>query len=115
MNRLKATSASVDDASRIASPRSWPSAVAFLEASLAYYASLGVTVQRVTTDNGSCYRSQAFREACRPTAHPHAAVHAEDQRQDRAPRMGLRAGLEPSDRRAEELPIRCTALAPPTC
>jgi transposase InsO family protein len=31
----------------------------------AYYASLGVTVQRVMTDNGSCYKSFAFRNACK--------------------------------------------------
>jgi len=30
------------------------SAVAFLEAAVAYYASLGVTVERVMTDNGLC-------------------------------------------------------------
>ncbi|WP_163591388.1 integrase core domain-containing protein, partial [Klebsiella pneumoniae] len=32
---------------------------------IAYYASLGVTVARVMTDNGSCYRSFAFRDVCR--------------------------------------------------
>ncbi|WP_163571406.1 integrase core domain-containing protein, partial [Klebsiella pneumoniae] len=31
---------------------------------IAYYASLGVTVARVMTDNGSCYRSFAFRDVC---------------------------------------------------
>ena len=41
------------------------SAVAFLKAAIAYYASLGVIVARVMTDNGSCYRSKAFRDACR--------------------------------------------------
>jgi transposase InsO family protein len=60
----------IDDASRIAFAQIMPnerkeSAVAFLEASIAYYASLGVTVQRVMTDNGSCYRSRAFRKACK--------------------------------------------------
>jgi transposase InsO family protein len=40
------------------------SAVAFLEAAVAYYASLGIKVQRVMTDNGSCYRSKTFRAAC---------------------------------------------------
>ena len=40
------------------------SAVAFLEAAVAYYASLGVTVERVMTDNGSCYLSRAFGQAC---------------------------------------------------
>jgi transposase InsO family protein len=60
----------IDDASRIAFSRILPdeskeSAVAFLEAALASYASLGVTVARVMTDNGSCYRSNAFRKTCR--------------------------------------------------
>ena len=41
------------------------SAVAFLKAAVAYYASLGVTVERVMTDNGSCYQSIAFRRACK--------------------------------------------------
>ena len=41
------------------------SAVAFLKAALAYYDSLGVKVERVMTDNGSCYKSFAFRKACK--------------------------------------------------
>jgi transposase InsO family protein len=59
----------VDDASRIAFTRILPnekatSAVAFLKAAVAYYASLGVTVTRVMTDNGSCYKAKAFARAC---------------------------------------------------
>ena len=58
----------IDDASRVAFSHILPdekkeSAVAFLKAAVAYYASLGVTVARVMTDNGSCYRSKAFRKA----------------------------------------------------
>lgn len=61
---------SIDDASRLAFSQILPnekkeSAVAFLEAAIAYYAGLGVTVSRVMTDNGSCYRSKAFAKACR--------------------------------------------------
>ena len=41
------------------------SAVAFLKAAVTYYASLGVTIERVMTDNGSCYRSKAFGRACK--------------------------------------------------
>ena len=57
-------------ASRIAFSQILPderkeSAVAFLHAAIAYYAGLGVTVTRVMTDNGSCYRSRAFRHACK--------------------------------------------------
>jgi transposase InsO family protein len=59
----------IDDASRIAFVQVMPdekkeSAVTFLNAAIAYYASLGVKVERVMTDNGSCYRSRAFRKAC---------------------------------------------------
>jgi transposase InsO family protein len=60
----------IDDNSRIAfakvmADEKKKSAVAFLKAALAYYNSLGVSVQRVMTDNGSCYRSFAFRRACK--------------------------------------------------
>jgi transposase InsO family protein len=60
----------IDDASRIAFSQVLPdetkdSAVPFLNAAVDYYASLGVRVARVMTDNGSCYRSFEFREACR--------------------------------------------------
>jgi transposase InsO family protein len=66
----------IDDASRIAFSQIKPderkrSAVAFLKAAVAYYASLGVIVERVMTDNGSCYRSFAFRNACRRLALKH--------------------------------------------
>jgi transposase InsO family protein len=60
----------IDDASRIAFSQILPdektgSAIACLQAALTYYASLGITVARVMTDNGSCYRAFAFRDACR--------------------------------------------------
>src|SRR5882724_1535557 len=56
----------IDDNSRIAFSRVMKdekkaSAVAFLKAAVAYYAGLDVFVERVMTDNGSCYRSFAFR------------------------------------------------------
>lgn len=38
------------------------SAIAALKAAVAYYKSLGVTVARVMTDNGACYKSHAFRD-----------------------------------------------------
>jgi transposase InsO family protein len=60
----------VDDHSRIAFARIMGSerkrsATAFLKAALAYYASLGVKVERVMTDNGACYRSFAFKRTCK--------------------------------------------------
>ena len=60
----------IDDASRIAFSQIMPdekkeSATAFLTAAIAYYKSLGITVARVMTDNGSCYKAFKFRNACR--------------------------------------------------
>jgi transposase InsO family protein len=60
----------IDDASRLAyveikKDERKASAVAFLKAAVAYYAQLGVTVERVMTDNGSCYKSRAFARACK--------------------------------------------------
>ena len=59
----------IDDHSRVAYSDIFPdekkySAVAHLKAAVAYYQSLGVTVTRVMTDNGGCYKSHLFRDAC---------------------------------------------------
>jgi transposase InsO family protein len=59
----------IDDASRVAfvqvmANQRRESAVAFLEAAVAYFAKLGIRIERVMTDNGSCYRSKTFRAAC---------------------------------------------------
>jgi transposase InsO family protein len=56
----------IDDASRLAYTELLPdekkeSACAFLTRVLAFFAAHGVAVQRVMTDNGSAYRSHAFR------------------------------------------------------
>jgi transposase InsO family protein len=60
----------IDDASRVAFAKVMPSerkscAVNFLKAAVAYYKDLGITVERVMTDNGSCYKSFAFQRACK--------------------------------------------------
>jgi len=60
----------IDDHSRVAfakvmSSEKKRSAIAFLKEAIAYYENLGVKVERVMTDNGSCYRSFAFRRACK--------------------------------------------------
>jgi transposase InsO family protein len=60
----------IDDASRIAfvqimADQRQESAVAFLEAAIAYYAKLGIHIERVMTDNGSCYRSNTFQAMCK--------------------------------------------------
>ena len=38
-----------------------PTAAAFLTRALAWFATQGIAVQRVYSDNGSCYRSHAHR------------------------------------------------------
>jgi transposase InsO family protein len=59
----------IDDACRLAYSEILPderkeSATAFLERALAWFARHGVAVERIMTDNGNCYRSQMFRQAC---------------------------------------------------
>ena len=66
----------IDDHSRLGFADIMPdekkeSATAFLEAAIAWYKSLGITVERVMTDNGSCYRSKAFKKACAALALRH--------------------------------------------
>lgn len=59
----------IDDHSRLSFTQMHPdekavSAIAHLRAAVAWYASMGVKVARVMTDNGSCYTSRAFKAAC---------------------------------------------------
>jgi len=59
----------IDDHTRIAFAALLPSerkesAVPFLEAALAFFSKLGVTAQRVMTDNGMCYRATSFALTC---------------------------------------------------
>jgi transposase len=97
----------IDDASRVAFSQILPdekkeSAVAFLRATVAYYVNLSVTIARVMTDNGSCYRSKVFRQACRDLGLKHIRTKPytpKTKRQgralhpDRPARMGLRSGV----------------------
>ncbi len=43
-------------------------AAGFWRRAAAYYASLGITCERVITDNGSCYRSRLWHQACAQTS-----------------------------------------------
>jgi len=59
----------IDDHSRVAFAALLPnekheSAVPFLEASLAFFTKLGVSAQRIMTDNGRCYCSHSFALTC---------------------------------------------------
>jgi len=66
----------IDDASRLAYTEILPSlgqedATSFLQRALAWYGRLGVSVQRVMTDNGSAYRSKLFAKALRQAGARH--------------------------------------------
>ena len=59
----------VDDATRLAYVEVLPdekgaTAAGFLRRAVAWFASMGIAVERVLSDNGSCYRSVAHAEAC---------------------------------------------------
>ncbi|MBV8335523.1 MAG: DDE-type integrase/transposase/recombinase [Alphaproteobacteria bacterium] len=58
----------INDASRLAYSEILPdekkeSAIGFLGRAVAWLAGQGITVEQVLTDNGSAYRSKAFRAA----------------------------------------------------
>jgi len=109
----------IDDASRVAFSLILPdekkeSAVAFLKATVAYYQSLGVTVARVMTDNGSCYRSKAFRDACRDLGIRHIRTRPYTPKTNGKAERFIQTALREwayaraypnSDARAAELPI----------
>ena len=66
----------IDDHSRIAfsqvlESEKKESAMAFLKAAVAWYQSLGIKIERVMTDQGSCYRSKAFNKLCEALAIRH--------------------------------------------
>jgi transposase InsO family protein len=109
----------IDDASRLAFSQILPderkqSAIAFLKALIAYYASLGVNVTRVMTDNGSCYRSKEFRNACRDLGLRHIKTRPYTPRTNGKAERFIQTALREwayaqayptSERRAAELPV----------
>lgn len=108
----------IDDASRLAFSLILPdekkeSAVAFLNAALVYYESLGIAVQRVMTDNGSCYRSKAFRKACADHGIKHVRTRPYTPKTNGKAERFIQTALrewayaqayDTSDHRADELP-----------
>ena len=59
----------VDDATRLAyvevlADEKGETAAGFLRRAVSWFASMGVTVERVLSDNGACYRSGAHAQAC---------------------------------------------------
>ncbi len=82
----------VDDATRLAyvevlADERAVTAIGFLRRAVQWFASMGIVVERVMSDNGSCYRSHAHASACREAraqAPLHPAISAADKRQGRA-------------------------------
>lgn len=109
----------IDDASRIAFSQILPdekaaSAVAFLKAAIDYYASLGVRVTRVMTDNGPCYKAFAFRDACKALGLRHLRTRPYTPKTNGKAERFIQTALREwayaqkyhsSDRRAAELPF----------
>ena len=108
----------IDDASRIAFAKVMTSerkrsATAFLKAALAYYDSLGIKVERVMTDNGSCYKSFAFRRLCKRLGLKHIRTKPytpkTNGKAERFIQTCLASGLTPrpiiTRQRTEDLPI----------
>jgi transposase len=93
----------VDDATRLAYVEVLPdekglTVAGFLRRAVAFYASHGVAIERVMTDNGSGYRSVRARPRLphpRPPPPPHPALPAPHQRQSRTlhPHHARRLGL----------------------
>lgn len=129
----------IDDASRIVLTDIFPdekavSAVAFLKAALVYYRSLGITVARVMTDNGSCYKAKDFAKACNAPSLKHVRTKPytpkTDGKAERFIQTALRewayAGSYPSSNArkanllipralsARRCPFRRTASLPPS-
>jgi transposase InsO family protein len=108
----------VDDHSRVArvdifSDQKKGSAVAFLKATVAYYQNLGVNVDRVMTDNGSCYKSFAFARACKRLRIKHIRTRPytpqTNGKAERFIQTALRewayaTAFDTSDQRRDELP-----------
>ena len=108
----------IDDRSRLAFSQIMPderkqSAVAFLKAAVAYYNSLGVTVLRVMTDNGSCYKSKDFAKACKKLGLKHIRTKPYTPKTNGKAERFIQTALREwayakaypnSDQRAQELP-----------
>jgi len=109
----------IDDASRVGFSQIYAdekaaSAVAFLHAAVAYFQSLGITVTRVMTDNGPCYKSFAFRDACKALGLRHIRTKPYTPRTNGKAERFIQTALREwayaqsyptSDRRAAELPV----------
>jgi transposase InsO family protein len=109
----------IDDHSRLSFSQIHPnekavSAVKHLKAAVAWYRKLGVTIERVMTDNGSCYKSHAFAKACRDLKIKHIRTKPYTPKTNGKAERFIQTALrewayarayETSDQRAADLPL----------
>jgi transposase InsO family protein len=109
----------IDDHSRLSFSQIHPnekavSAVKHLKAAVAWYRKLGVRVERVMTDNGSCYKSHAFAKACKRLKLKHVRTKPYTPKTNGKAERFIQTALrewayarayETSDQRAADLPL----------
>lgn len=109
----------IDDHSRIATSDIFPdekavSAIAALRSAIAFYDRLGVRVERVMTDNGSCYKSRAFAATCRDLGIRHIRTRPYTPRTNGKAERFIKTAIyewayarayDTSDQRAADLPL----------
>ncbi len=109
----------IDDASRIAFTSLYPdetgrSASIFLVKAVRYYASLGIRIERVLTDNGACYKSKRFAQLCRRLGLRHHRTRPYSPQTNGKAERFIQTALrewayartyESSEHRAQHLPI----------
>lgn len=108
----------IDDHSRVGHIQLWPdervaSAWRALIATVRYFRSLGVHVERILTDNGGCYRSRAFAACCRRLGIKHRCTKPYTPRTNGKAERFIQTALREwayahaysnSQKRAEQLP-----------
>lgn len=108
----------VDDASRYAYVETLPdqrarSAASFLRRAFKHFGDLGISIERTMTDNGPCYKSKLFKEACSDLNTRHFTTRPYTPRTNGKAERFIQTGLrewayrfsyESSDERNELLP-----------
>jgi hypothetical protein len=82
--------------SEILNDEQGPTAATFWMRCVTFFASQGVHVERVITDNGPCYRSRAWHQACQATHVTHKRIRCRLPRAWDHPRGVLATMMGPS-------------------
>ena len=109
----------IDDHSRLAFTQvhdneKATSAITHLKAAVKWYKSMGISVKRVMTDNGSCYKSYAFADACKELGIKHIRTRPYTPRTNGKAERFIKTAVnewayarkyQTSDQRKQNLPI----------